>query len=102
MVTLLLAMARVGWADEEPVTTHVSGHVWDSVSSAPVPGTLVYVISRTGRRVQLVSDNDGAYDVFLTPGSYTVTFVYGDARQSRQLDVGTTPITFDGTIDSWA
>lgn len=77
---------------------HLSGHVLDRATGAPLAGVTVIAMSPAMEGAQTeVTDAEGAYFLYVVgPGTYSLTFHYADREDRKDgIAVGSDDTTFD-------
>ncbi|MEZ4403685.1 MAG: carboxypeptidase-like regulatory domain-containing protein [Kofleriaceae bacterium] len=91
----LLALACPLTASAERIT----GRVLARADGAPVEGAVVYLTAPDGASLTATTTADGRYGFDVIPGTYQVTFLYGDARQRGTVVVAPdTPMVLNGRL----
>ena len=97
-ILLTIALLLVA-SDARGDTQQLAGKVVDTRTGATVSGATVFVAGARGLEHELVTDGRGRYAIRVQPGHYNVIFVFGGSRTSKEVVVGDTGATLDGTVE---
>jgi hypothetical protein len=96
LAALALLVVALAACSDKVGEAHVGGHLLrvggPAPGSVPLPGTVTAVASGRSTVTTAEAGNDGAFELRLAPGTYTLSAV------SPQVDGGSTPCAQDQTV----